>query len=359
MKIIGLECWLQKMPLKESYTIAYETVSSCTNVFLKITADNGMEGFGCAAPDYYITHEDENTVIKTFQDFIEPALKNSDPFHYYRILEKLKINMANQPSALAMADMALYDLVAKKAGVPLYKYLGGYRDFIPTSITVGILPVKETVEKSIEFVKQGFYILKIKGGINVDQDVERMAKVREKVGRKVLLRFDANQGYSVEDSIRFIEKTRGVGLELLEQPTDKKNDELLGKVSAGVPVPVMADESLMTLKDVFRLAKNDFTDMINIKLMKVGGINAALQINSVAKAAGFEAMIGCMDESELAISAGLHLALSRPNIQYADLDGHLDLQDDPFSGILKLKNGVLFPADAPGIGPSMGSKIYY
>jgi len=356
MKIIGLECWSHKMPLRESYTIAYETVSSCTNVFLKMTADNGMEGFGCAAPDYYITHEDEHTVTKAFQDFIEPALNNSDPFHYYRILEKLKVHMANQPSALAMADMALYDLVAKKAGVPLYKYFGGFRDSIPTSITVGILPVKETVEKSIDFVKKGFAILKIKGGINVDHDIERMVKVRKKVGKKVLLRFDANQGYNVEDSIRFIEKTREVGIELLEQPTDKKNDELLGKVSAGVSVPVMADESLMTLKDVFRLAKNDFTDMINIKLMKVGGINEALQINSVAKAAGFEAMIGCMDESELAISAGLHLALSRPNIQYADLDGHLDLQDDPFSGILRLKNGVLFPADDPGIGSNRGAK---
>ncbi len=350
MKIVRLECWSENIELRESYTIAYETVSNCTNVFLKIITDSDLVGFGCAAPDFYITKEDGPSVLKVFKDFIEPALINQDPFHYYRILERLKKEMAHQPSALAMTDMALYDLVSKKAGVPLYKYLGGFRDAIPTSITIGILPVKETVQKALEFVNQGFRILKIKGGANVDEDIVRMVKVREQVGEHILLRFDANQGYNLEESIFFIEKTRLVGIELLEQPTDKRNDELLGKVSSRVPVPVMADESLMTLKDVFHLAKNDFTDMINIKLMKVGGISEALQINSVAKAAGFEAMIGCMDESELAISAGLHLALSRPNIQYADLDGHLDLMNDPFSGTITLKDGILYPSNLPGLG---------
>lgn len=350
MKITHLECWQQSLPLSEPYTIAYETISNCTNVFLKIHTDIGLTGFGCAAPDFYITNEDEHSVLKAFNDQIEPVMKGEDPFHFYRLIELLKDQIKPQSSALAMADMALYDLVSKKAGVPLYKYLGGFRDSIPTSITIGILPVKETVQRAVDFVKQGFQILKIKGGTSVDEDIERMIKVRTAIGDHILLRFDANQGYSVEESVKFIDKTRDVGIELLEQPTDKKNDELLGKVSARVTVPVMADESLMTLKDVFRLAKNDFTDMINIKLMKVGGISEALQINSVAKAAGFEAMIGCMDESELGISAGLHLALSRPNIQYADLDGHLELIDDPFKGILGLKDGVLYPSVLPGLG---------
>ena len=182
MKIVNLECWSQDIQLRESYTIAYETVSSCTNVFLRVYTDSDLVGFGCAAPDFYITREDGPSVLKAFNELIEPALKNQDPFHYYRILEGLKKQMAHQPSALAMADMALYDLVAKQANVPLYKYLGGFRDAIPTSITIGILPIKETVEKAHEFVKQGFGILKIKGGANVDEDIERMIRVREKVG---------------------------------------------------------------------------------------------------------------------------------------------------------------------------------
>ena len=350
MKITGVECWQQRMEHLEPYTIAYETVSSCTNVFMKIITDSSHVGYGCAAPDIHVTKEDAKTVIAAFQQFIEPSLKGQDPFTYYRIIESLKPYMRQYPSALAMTDMALFDLVAKKAGVPLYKYLGGFRDSIPTSITIGILPLKDTVNKSVDFVKQGFKVLKIKGGSKVEEDIERMIKVREAVGKVVHLRFDANQGYSVEESVQFIQHTKEVGIELFEQPTDKKNDELLGKVSARVAVPVMADESLMTLKDVFRLAKNDLTDMINIKLMKVGGISEALQINSVAKAAGYESMVGCMDESELGIAAGLHLALSRPNIQYADLDGHLDLKNDPFAGIIMIKDGILYPGSSAGLG---------
>lgn len=350
MKITGLEAWPVSMELEEPYAIAYERVDRVVNVLLRIETDLCVTGYGCAAPDLNVTGESPESVLAGLETAAGPLLKGEDPLRYALHIERIRQELPDRPALLAAVDMALHDILGKTGGVPIYKLLGGYRDRIPTSITVGILPPDETVRKAKEYAAAGFSAIKLKGGKDVREDIERVGAVREAVGKKIELRFDANQGYGVEQAVLFVKATAHYGVEILEQPTPRAGAQALGYVTKHVSIPVMADESVMSLRDAYRLAKGELMDMVNIKLMKAGGIYEALMINAVARSAGIEVMVGCMDEAQLGIAAGLHFALARPNVRYADLDGYIGLKDDPTAGAVRLIRGVLYTNDTPGLG---------
>lgn len=349
MKITAVSFERFDLQLSEPYTIAYETIDRTSNFILKMETNGKLVGYGCAAPDPIVTNETPEDVANAIGDTIVPFLLGKDPFTYALLLLELKSVLGKKSSALAMVDMALFDLISKKAEVPLFKFLGGYRSHMATSITIGIMELTETLRFVDEFVKRGFTILKIKGGANLEEDIAKMKFIHEKYPN-IALRFDGNQGYSVKESVAFVKATAAIGIEIFEQPTKIESEERLGEVTGLVNIPVMADESLKTLTDAFRLAQNERVDMVNIKLQKVGGIWVGMHINSVAKAAKLDAMVGCIDECGLGIAAGLHFALSRPNIVYADLDGHLDIIDDPFHSIFRLEKGILYPSEKHGLG---------
>ena len=350
MRITGIETRVIRMPLIEPYTIAYERVEAAANVLVWIRTDGAHRGLGCAAPDPAVTGEDLDDVVEALRTIVPSTLAGLDPRRTAACLEALHAPLVDRPATLAAVDMALYDLLGRVAGLPLYVLLGGYRQRMATSVTIGINAVDRTLELAQAYVGRGFRALKIKGGIEVDADVERVRRVRETVGPEIELRFDANQGYTVEQAARFVEATRPARLELLEQPTAADRPEELGSVSEAAHLPVMADESLLTLRDAFRLAAEEQADMVNVKLMKVGGIARARRIDAVARSARLETMVGCMDECALSIGAGLAFALSSANVAYADLDGHLDLSDDPTTAAIRLDHGDLVPCERPGLG---------
>jgi L-alanine-DL-glutamate epimerase-like enolase superfamily enzyme len=350
MRIRRVEAEPLELTLETPYAIAYEEVSAVTNVLIRVHTDGGLTGLGVAAPDLRVTGERAEDIGRIVDDVVHPALRGSDPLRFALLMNRLAGPLDRWPSVRSGVDLALHDLLGKFADLPLYRLLGGFRDRIKTSVTIGILPEQETVTQAKARVSEGFKALKLKGGKDVEADIARTLKVREAVGKSVAIRFDANQGYSVEQAVRFVSETKKAHIEVLEQPTPKGEPALLGNVASRVAVPIMADESLVNLKDAFRLAKGALADMVNIKLMKVGGLQEAWEVNAVARAAGLPVMVGCLDEIALGISAGLAMALSRPNIVYADLDGHLGLRGDPTVDSVRLEDGVLYPSPSPGLG---------
>jgi L-alanine-DL-glutamate epimerase-like enolase superfamily enzyme len=349
MKIRNVEVEYLSLELTNPYTIAYETFDKADHIFIRV--DTGeISGWGCMAPDAQVTGEEAHRIFPEASRDLPDLLRGSDALRRAKIMDRVRSQFPDYSSLHAAVDMALWDILGKKAGLPIWKILGGYRSRIETSMTIGICSVEDTLRYAKMHIARGFRILKIKGGQVLEEDLERLFKLRERFGSGIRLRFDANQGYSYPQALTFIDKIRPVNLELLEQPTRQGEPEHLGMVKNQSTVPVMADESLVSLIDAFKLAKKGLVDLINIKIMKVGGIGEAIQVDSVARSAKIGVMVGCMDESALSISAGLQFALSRKNIRYADLDGHLDLLDDPAAGTVILKDGHLFPGDGPGLG---------
>ena len=319
-------------------------------MFLTLETESGLTGWGMAAPDKVVTGEDAAAVLRSYQGHIEACMKGENPFYYSRLYEELKDALPGQASALAMVEIALYDLMAQKAGVPLYMLLGGYRPKIITSATIGIMPDDKVLLKTDELMSKGIRAIKLKGGLDVERDIRVVGLIRKKIGKKIALTFDAKQGYSLIEAAHFIRNTKEAGLELIEQPTSPELTFQWHLLRQEGNVPIMADESLKKLTDTFTLTSRQAVDFINIKLMKVGGITPALQINSSARSASVKCMMGCMDESSLGIAAGLHVALARPNISHADLDSWMDIIDDPFAGLVTLDDGYLKPNYTPGLG---------
>ena len=350
MRILRMEVVHLPLPLREPYSIAYETIDHVDNLLVRLITDGPHVGLGVAAPDVGVTGETLRAARGALEDVVEPRIVGSDPLRRAVVLEDLRGALPDHPSVRACVDMALHDLLGKVAGVPVWRLLGGFRDRMATSVTLTIRGQDAMVARAKAFVAEGFGALKIKGGKDLDTDVERVLAVRAAVGPAVELRFDANQGYDPATASSFHERTLSADLSIFEQPTPAASLGALRQVSRSMALPVMADESVLSLADAFRFARGDAMDMVNLKLVKVGGLDSALLINGVARAAKLEVMVGCMDEAELSIASGLAFALSRPNVEFADLDGHLDLLDDPTTGCVRLERGVLIPSESPGFG---------
>jgi L-alanine-DL-glutamate epimerase-like enolase superfamily enzyme len=245
--------------------------------------------------------------------------------------------------------MALHDLLGKRLGLSLGTLFGRCHPALPTSITIGIKPTDEALVEADEYLGRGFRILKVKIGKSFEEDLERLARLRERVGPDVTIRADANQGYTAAQVARFFAAAPGV--EFLEQPVPATSIDELRPLPEDVRARIAADESLLAPADALRLVQPPRpAGIFNIKLMKCGGIAPARTIAAIAEAGAVSLMWGCMDESCIGISAALHAALASPATRFLDLDGSFDLARDIAEGGFVVENGGLRPTGGPGLG---------
>lgn len=354
MKISDIKIYTLKIPLIKEFKTSLRTVKTAVETIIKIETDKGNCGFGEAAPTAVITGDTNQSIQGVIKNYIRPKLigeeiENIEKLHY--LIEGAAVN---NYSAKAAVEMAVYDLFAQNYGAPLYKLLGGYRDLLTSDLSISINSPAEMEKDAVEAKEKGYKVLKLKVGNDLDTDLERVRAVRNAVGDQIKIRLDANQGWKAKEAVSIIKlmEKEDLKIELIEQPVKAANFEGLKYVRDYVVTPIMADESLFSAEDCVRLLKMEACDLINIKLMKAGGIYNALKINSIAEAFGIEVMLGSMLEAKLSVTAAAHLAAAKKNITRLDLDAPLYLAEDPVEGGIKIDGPKISFTEADGLGIS-------
>jgi len=336
-----IEIFKKTLHFHAPFEIAYEKVEEADVIIIKLETKDGVIGLGNAAPDTEVTGETIDGVLSILNEKLIPDFF-SDPFEsWYIYHEKIQSEFEGFPSAQAAVEEAILSIWSQKTKLPLYMFFGGYRKSCPIMISIGIKNEKDTLESVKKQLKNGFKIIKLKGGLDVESDMARIKAVKKIIPKRCSLILDANQGYSVKDAKKLIKSLNKDDIELIEQPTQAEDLDTLKELHKTSPIPIFADESVVSASDAIHLLKDDFVSGVDIKLVKCGGPLNFVNIFNFAKTFGKSVILGCMYETNISMTTGAHLALGMP-IDYVDLDsGPLDFYDDPVKGGAEVENGSI------------------
>ena len=353
MKIHNIETYKAAVPLKKAFKTALRTVTVAETVVVKVTCENGLVGWGEAPPTHVITGDTVASIHYAVNEIFKPNLLGMSILDREPLFERINSMLVGNTSAKAAIDMALYDCMAQQAGMRLNQFLGGYQENIETDYTVSVNSPEEMADDAEGYVKNGFSVLKVKVGKDeINTDIGRIQAIRDRVGPDVTIRLDANQGWNPKDAVRSIQKMEDLGLniEFIEQPVKAHDLKGLKYVTDNTQIPIMADESIFSARDARVVLEMGAADMINIKLMKAGGIHQALKIAKFADVYGVTCMVGSMIESKIGITAAAHFAASQPNIKYFDFDAPLMLAGDLITGGITYKDRLITFGSGKGLG---------
>jgi len=348
-KIDKIEVFKVSIPLSGTFVVAIGASDSYDGVLVKVTSGD-QYGWGEAGPIDFLTGETQSTVASLFEEIIIPVATGKSIWDLNKVNNDVATALTHNMSAKAALDIALHDLRGKILGQPVCSLLGGRQEKVLTSLTIGIKDLDGTAKQALAYAEQGVKLIKIKIGLNPGEDIERVRAVRKVVGNTMRLYVDANQGYSVKDAIAALNRMEEFNLDWVEQPVHYKNIEGMAEVKRNVGIPVMADESIWDASDALKVIKAGAADMINIKLMKAGGISGGAKIAAVAEAEGIPCMVGAMKETRVGMTAGTHLVNSFDIIRTGDLDGHIMLSEDPVQCGMNIIEGLCTPTEGAGLG---------
>lgn len=352
MKITGLDCQRSTIGLQQPFKTAVRQTSAIEVLNVTCTSENGRAGLGSATATWKITGDSLASIEAAVTVPIRDVVIGCEVEALESVLIDVQSCCVGNTSAKAAVDMALHDLYCKIYGLPLYQLLGGRTQPMETDITIGIDEPEIMEQEARDRIAQGYNVLKVKVGNDVEKDFKRLHQIRQAVGSNIGLRLDANQGWHAKHAVRFIQsmEDQDMGVELVEQPVPMQDFEGLRFVRDRVHTPIMADESVFSPHDAFRLLKEEAVDLLNIKLMKCGGLRQARQVADIAEAAGIECMIGSMMESSVSVTAAAHLAYAHNNITRYELDAPVWLKDEAFNGGVKFEGRKVTLPDTPGLG---------
>ncbi|MET3575085.1 dipeptide epimerase [Bhargavaea ullalensis] len=351
MNIIRATIHAVRFPLREPFIISYATYPDMPAVIVKLETDTGLTGYGEAVPDEHVTGEYFLSAFEVLKEILIPAVLGENPFNIEKIHGKMDEAIWGNPAAKAAIDIACYDLMGKATGQPVYNLLGGRaHEKLEYPRVLSIESPEIMAEKAVKAVKDGYSSLKLKVGKGEPmEDVARIKAVRKAVGPEFPIRVDVNQGWKTPGiAAAAIRELEGENLNWIEQPIRMGDIRGLADVRRKVAVPVMADETLHGMEELHEIVRLEAADVLNIKLMKTGGIFPAIHVAKAAEAAGLQCQVGSMVESSVASAAGYHVVMSRSNIKSSELSGPLLFSEE--IGNLEYQLPEVLLTDKPGLG---------
>ena len=352
MKITDIRLGMISVPLRVPFKTALRSVNSVEDVVVEIHTDTGAVGYGEAPPTGVITGDTTGAIIGAINDHMKKTLIGKDVDDFEDLMIALQKCILKNTSAKAAVDMALWDLYGQLHNIPVYKLMGGARKSIITDITISVNEPDEMARDAEDAIRRGYDCLKVKVGKEPEKDIARLSAIRQIVPAETAIRIDANQGWTPKEAVRILNgmQERGLNIEFVEQPVPAHDFEGLKYVTDRSYVPVLADESVFSPEDAMKIMQMRAADLVNIKLMKCGGLYNALKIASAAEVYGVECMIGCMLEAKISVNAAVHLACAKQIITKIDLDGPVLCSEDPILGGALFQEKQITVSDEPGLG---------